>query len=129
MDGNLFFQDQKASATLAETGIKQSDVPAPTASASAPETDKKRSYPPPAAQPTQLGPHGIRFDFNQGARLVLPNRAEGRWRVRLRDLDTGNILFQSENQGAFVSSSKRFFVRFSVEVWELDAAGTRPLLC
>jgi autotransporter strand-loop-strand O-heptosyltransferase len=129
MDGNLFFQDQKASATLAETGIKQSDVPAPTASASAPETDKKRSYPPPAAQPTQLGPHGIRFDFNQGARLVLPNRAEGRWRVRLRDLDTGNILFQSENQGAFVSSSKRFFVRFSVEVWELDAANTpTPML-
>jgi hypothetical protein len=71
-----------------------------------------------------LAPHGIRFDFNQGACLVLPNRTEGKWRVRLRDLDTGNILFQSENEGAFVSSAKRFFVRFSVEVWELDEAGT-----
>ena len=55
---------------------------------------------------------------------MLPNRTEGKWRVRLRDLDTGIILFQTENQGAFVSSSKRFFVRFCVEVWELDEAGT-----
>jgi hypothetical protein len=38
-----------------------------------------------------VGPHGIRFDFNQGA---------------------------------LVSSSKRFYVRFSVEVWDLDDAGT-----
>jgi autotransporter strand-loop-strand O-heptosyltransferase len=56
--------------------------------------------------------------------VILPNRTEGKWRVRLRDLDTGNILFQSENQGAFVSSAKRFYVRFSVEVWSLDADGT-----
>ena len=55
--------------------------------------------------------------------MILPNRTEGKWRVRLRDLDTGNILFQSENQGAFVSSAKRFYVRFSVEVWSLDADG------
>jgi autotransporter strand-loop-strand O-heptosyltransferase len=83
----------------------------------------KPAYPPPASLPTQSGPNGIRFDFNQDARVVLPNRAAGTWRVRLRDLDTGNILFQSENQGAFVSSAKRYFVRFSVEVWELDEAG------
>ena len=94
---------------------------APSANASA--------FPPPAAQPTQLGPHGIRFDFNQGARVVLPAREKGQWRVRLRDLDTGNILFQSDVKGAFVSSAKRFYVRFSVEVWELDDAGnTTPVL-
>ena len=94
------------------------------ASASAPpDAEKKAPYPPPASLPTQLGPQGIRFDFNHGARVILPNRTEGKWRVRLRDLDTGNILFQSENQGAFVSSAKRFYVRFSVEVWSLDADG------
>jgi autotransporter strand-loop-strand O-heptosyltransferase len=54
---------------------------------------------------------------------VLPKREAGKWRVRLRDLDTGNTLFQSENQGAFVSSSKRFYVRFSIDVWAVDAAG------
>src|ERR1700722_8495361 len=88
-----------------------------------PEPARKQPYPAPSTEPTQLGPRGIRFDFNQGARLVLPNRTEGKWRVRIRDLDTGNILFQTENQGAFVSSSKRFYIRFSVEVWDLDAAG------
>ena len=78
----------------------------------------KPAYPPPAARPTQEGPHGIRFDFNQGARVLLPNRPEGetKWKVRLSDLDTGNILFESENGGAFVASSKRFYVRFKIEV-------------
>ena len=35
----------------------------------------------------------------------------------MRDLDTGNILFESENRGAFVASSKIFFVRFRLEVF------------
>jgi autotransporter strand-loop-strand O-heptosyltransferase len=86
------------------------------------------AYPPPAARPTQEGPQGIRFDFNEGARVVLPEREAGRWRVRLRDLETGNILFQSENQGAVVTSSKRFFVRFGVTVWEIDDAGAETLV-
>ncbi len=38
--------------------------------------------------------------------------------MRLRDFNTGNILFESENQGAFVASSKRFFVGFAIEVLE-----------
>jgi autotransporter strand-loop-strand O-heptosyltransferase len=120
MDGEVLIRDQQPSATPAEFA-----PPPPDASAGAnPETEPNKPYPPPVGIPTQLGPKGIRFDFNEGARLLLPNRTEGKWRVRLRDLDTGNILFQSENQGALVRSSKRFFVRLSVEVWELDEAGT-----
>jgi autotransporter strand-loop-strand O-heptosyltransferase len=83
----------------------------------------KSSFPPPAETPTQLGPHGIRFDINHGARVLLPNRAEGAWRVRLRDVDTSNILFDSDNKGAFVRSAKRFFVRFGIDVWNVDASG------
>lgn len=75
----------------------------------------KPAYPPPAAEPTQRGPRGIRFDFNNGARVVLPS---GDWRVQLRDLDTGNILFESANKGAFVNSTKKYYVRFGLEVWE-----------
>jgi autotransporter strand-loop-strand O-heptosyltransferase len=85
-------------------------------------------YPPPTEEPTQVGPNDLRFDFNEGARLTLPERSEGKWRVRLRDLDTGNTLFQSENRGALVRSSKRFFVRFGIEVWEIDEAGTENLV-
>jgi autotransporter strand-loop-strand O-heptosyltransferase len=100
--------------------IAATQDPEPAASAA----NQKGPYPPPAGQPTQSGPAGIRFDFNNGARVVLPPRTSGQWRVCLRDLDTGNILFQSENQGAFVSSAKRFYVRFRIEIWDLDGAGT-----
>jgi len=116
MDDNAQIPDQPAPTTTAA-----SDAPPPPPAK--PETTKKHPYPSPAGIPTQAGPRELKFDFNQGARLVLPNRTTGKWRVRIRDLDTGNILFQTENQGAFVSSSKRFFVRFSVEVWDLDEAG------
>ena len=75
----------------------------------------RSAYPPPAEKPTQKGPKGIRFDFNLGCRVTLP---EGEWRIQLRDLDTGNILFESENKGAFVNSAKRWFIRFRIEVWD-----------
>jgi len=95
--------------------------PAPAASKSEPAV--KPAYPPPAALPTQAGPEGVRFDFNQGARVILPQRADGKsWKVRLRDLDTGNILFESENTGAFVASSKKYFVRFGLEVFDDGAS-------
>lgn len=82
--------------------------------------EEKRPYPLPASRPTQFGPLGIRFDFNLGARILLP---EGKaWRVRLRDLDTGNILFESASGGAFINSTKRYYLRMSVEV--LDGPDT-----
>ena len=84
-------------------------------------------YPPPAAIPTQAGPDGIRFDFNQGARIVLPPRAQGQWRVRLRDLGTGNTLFETENAGAAVLSTKRWFVRFGIDVWSVQGGAATPV--
>ncbi len=85
-----------------------------------PSQETKSPYPPAASTPVLMGPEGIRFDFNLGCRVLLPQRAKGKWRVRLRDLDTGNILFESENKGAFVNSAKRWYVRFRVEIWSLD---------
>ena len=83
--------------------------------AAAPPAASRPAYPPPAEQPTQDGPLGIRFDFNLGCRVVLP---AGEWRISLRDLDTGNILFESENTGAFVNSAQRYYVRFRIETWD-----------
>jgi hypothetical protein len=91
------------------SGLDQA-ASAPAQSAGA---DVKSPYPSAAPAPTQAGPEGIRFDFNHGWRVLLPNRTEGMWRVRLRDLDTHNVLFQSDNQGALVRSAKRWFVRAS----------------
>jgi len=79
---------------------------------------EKSAYPPPAAEPTQDGGHGIWFDFNMGARVKLPEGSD--FRVRLRDLDTGNILFESGEGPVLVNSTKRYFIRFGVEVWNAD---------
>lgn len=110
--------------------IDDGDVPstdgvrsvAVVASASAP----KGAYPPAAGRPTQVGPEGIFYDFNEGCRVLLPARETGSWRARMRDLDTGNILFESENKGAVIRSSKRWFVRFSLEIWSIDEDGAQP---
>jgi autotransporter strand-loop-strand O-heptosyltransferase len=75
----------------------------------------KSAYPPVAPIPTQQGPSGLRFDFNLGCRLLVP---DGKWLVRLRDLDTGNILYETTTGGSNVSSSKRYFIRFGIEVWD-----------
>jgi autotransporter strand-loop-strand O-heptosyltransferase len=74
----------------------------------------KRAYPPPAAVPTQSGTHGIRFDFNDGCRVVLP---EGKWHVRLRDLDTGNILYETDIGAGHINTTKRYYLRCRIEVW------------
>jgi autotransporter strand-loop-strand O-heptosyltransferase len=83
-------------------------------------TSKRAAYPPAAEVPTQEGPFGIRYDFNQGARIRLPERADGEWLVRLSDLDTGNVLFETRTMGASVASSKKFYIRFRLEVFDRD---------
>src|SRR3978361_1477316 len=99
------------------------------ATASGASKEAKSPYPPAASTPVLIGPEGIRFDFNLGCRVLLPARTQGKWRVRLRDLDTGNILFESEYKGAFVNSAKRWYVRFRIEIWSIeDDAATEPRL-
>ena len=77
----------------------------------------KRPYPTPALVPTQQGASGIQFDFNDGCRVILPE-ANYPWRVRLSDLDTGNILFETELKAGRVNSTKRYYVRVRLEVWQ-----------
>jgi autotransporter strand-loop-strand O-heptosyltransferase len=106
--------------TPAPTDVTSTTSPAAEPQFGKAEPPPKSAYPAVAANPTQIGPRGIRFDFNQGARVVLPPRTEGSWTVRLRDLDTGNVLFETETKGARVASSKRYYVRFRVEVSDGD---------
>lgn len=49
----------------------------------------------PATISTQADANRIRFDFHPDAGVVLPT--EGQWRIRPRDLDSGNVLFRSDN--------------------------------
>ena len=87
-----------------------------TANGSA-DAKPKPAYPAPAGSPTR--PKGLRFDFQRWrARFSSGRRAASR-RVRLRDLDTGNILFETEFAGGRVNNSKRYCVRFGIEVTQL----------
>jgi autotransporter strand-loop-strand O-heptosyltransferase len=82
----------------------------------------KLPYMPAVPTPTQHGPLGIRFDFNEGCRVLTPDTGKP-WRVRLTDLDTGNILFDTsgEFRSGLARSAKRYFVRFRIEAWQADA--------
>ncbi len=84
------------------------------AASSAPAEAKKPNFAASAEMPTQIGPLGIRYDFNDGCRVLLP---EGKWRVRISDIDTGNILFETRLQAGRINSAKRYFVRFRLQVW------------
>lgn len=92
----------------------------PTTRATAESKPAAPAYPAAAAVPTQSGARGIRFDFNDGCRLVLP---EGEWQVRLRDLDTGNILYQTTIGAGRINSSKRYYLRCRIEVWAGEMKG------
>jgi autotransporter strand-loop-strand O-heptosyltransferase len=101
----------------------QQQVPPPASSATTAGTQSqsagaaKPAYPPAAAVPTQEAPKGVRFDFNEGCRVLLPED-EHPWRVRIFDLDTGNILYETELKAGRVSSTKRYYVRFRIDVWQ-----------
>jgi hypothetical protein len=106
-----------AVAELSDPGVnpQQSSLPLPAGTASSPEaassapaaqpsvdssvTAVPRAYPAPAEMPTQQGAKGLQFDFNDGCRVVLPE-TENPWRVRLSDLDTGNIAARSDHRHA-----------------------------
>lgn len=104
-------QDQDGSSS----DISQSEPAAsPAVSSLAPE--EKRAFSAPASLPTQVGPLGIRYDFNDGCRVLIP-QGEKPWRVRLYDLDTCNILFETTLQEGRISSTKRYFIRARIEVW------------
>jgi autotransporter strand-loop-strand O-heptosyltransferase len=73
----------------------------------------KGNFRAPAAKPTQQGPGGIRFDFNDGCRVTVP---DGDWHVHLRDAVTNNTLFEARTSAGGVTSSKKYFVPFEIEV-------------
>jgi autotransporter strand-loop-strand O-heptosyltransferase len=79
----------------------------------------KPPYMPAVPTPTQHGPAGLLFDFNEGCRVLAPDNGK-RWRVRLADLDTGNTLFETSGEfgAGLVRSAKRYFVRFRIEAWQ-----------
>lgn len=100
-----------------KTDMGESGQSAATPKTAATEPDKPKPVFPAASEiPTQAGPEGLRFDFNEGARVLCPE-SPAPWRVRITDVDTGNLLFETEFAAGRVNSSKRYFARFQIEVF------------
>ena len=108
--------------------VKQEASDGPVSQSGRSASPVKPVYLPPPAQPVIEAEKGVRYDFNLGARVFLPTRELGRWRVTLEDMDTGNILFHNENTGAFISSSKRYYVKFRIAVIDIAEDGTETLI-
>jgi autotransporter strand-loop-strand O-heptosyltransferase len=105
--------------TAPPTGGPPPSSGSPEGGSGAQQEPVKRAFPAPADNPTQAGPRGVKFDFNDGCRLVVAED-KAPWKVRLKDLDTGNILFETQFNAGRVNSSKRYYVRFGIELMQED---------
>lgn len=95
--------------TLVDDNPTSSSNPEPTVALQNPPFVKAPEF------ATQVHTSGVRFDFNEGCRVNLPL---GNWRARISDMDTGNILFESQLESGWMYSSKKYYVRFRLEVWD-----------
>ena len=84
------------------------------------QVSKKEAYftinPGPLVNQTDIP--GVAFDFNYGARIGVPN---GNFRVRIKDRNTGVTLYDAKASEATITSTKKFFVNFRIEVYKDDS--------
>ena len=67
-------------------------------------------------EPTQKAVEGIKFDYNDGLRVLFPNTGE--YRLVFIDNDTGNCVYNARiKSGAMVCSIKKYFIPFRFEIY------------
>ncbi|MEN3174643.1 autotransporter strand-loop-strand O-heptosyltransferase [Gluconobacter sp. OJA] len=117
---------QPAETVTPASGLPQEGAP-PADGNPVQKEDEKSPYLAIPSVPVVEGGQGVRFDFNDGARVMVPDIAPelGQWHVRLSDYATGNILFDARLKGGMVSSTKKYFVPFLIDVWLEKPDGTR----
>ena len=59
--------------------------------------------------PTIKADNGTYYDFNNGARILFP---KGEWHVNIIDEESGNILFSCDTKAGWVTSTKKYYVKF-----------------
>ncbi|APD12578.1 autotransporter strand-loop-strand O-heptosyltransferase [Pandoraea sputorum] len=75
----------------------------------------------PALLPTQVGPAGLRFDFNDGARVVIPDFGQPLpWRVRISDLRDESTLTEVSLSSGVVRSPAKYYVPYGITIWLND---------
>lgn len=75
----------------------------------------------PALLPTQVGPAGVRYDFNDGCRVVIPDFGQPLpWRVRIHDLRDDTTIHDVALSSGVVRSPMKYFVPFGITIWLND---------
>ena len=98
-------------------GVNPSGTAAPAAAPAAPAQAQQQPkqpsiYGPVPQIPTQDAVQGIKFDFNEGIRILFPRNGK-EYHVTFTDIDTGIILYSADTMpGAYVTSVKKFYIRF-----------------
>lgn len=68
---------------------------------------------------------GIKFDFNNGIRILFPHNGK-EYHVTFTDIDTGIILYSNDTvPGAYVTSVKKFYIRFRLIIHK--KGGSEPI--
>ena len=81
----------------------------------APKKEPYMTFDPPQTLTQEAPVEGIRFDFNAGLRVSVP---EGNYRVRFIDRDAALTVYDAKASGVVATSTKRYFVNFRLEVYE-----------
>ena len=58
---------------------------------------------------------GVKLDFNYGVRMTIP---EGHYHVRFIDKDTSTILYDADASNCLVTSTKKYYINFRVELYK-----------
>ncbi|VVE19959.1 autotransporter strand-loop-strand O-heptosyltransferase [Pandoraea anhela] len=75
----------------------------------------------PALLPTQVGPAGLRFDFNDGARVVIPDFGQPLpWRVRISDMRDDSTVNDVSLSSGVVRSPTKFYTPYGITIWLND---------
>lgn len=103
---------------MSEENSQQADANTPATSNEATGGQPQKSYVHFDPGPVTLasGLKGVKLDFNYGARVILPD--DGDYHVRFTDLDTSSIVYDADARGAMVTSTKKYYIKFRVEVWK-----------
>lgn len=73
------------------------------------------TFDPPQTLTQETPVEGLRFDFNLGLRVGVP---EGNYRVRFIDREAALTVYDAAASGVVATSTKRYFVNFRLEVYE-----------
>ncbi|EFC1147591.1 autotransporter strand-loop-strand O-heptosyltransferase [Salmonella enterica] len=73
------------------------------------------SFASPPEEPVIKGCHGIKYDFNDGLRILLP---EGLWYVIITDDDSGNIIYRCNMGAGWITSTKKYYVKFHLQIYK-----------